>query len=65
MPSQPVPADHSIVELSAVALSAAIQRRELSCTEVLQAFWGQIDRLNPQVNALVAPMPCEPLLPDR
>ena len=62
MPSQPVPADHSIVELSAVALSAAIQRRALSCTEVLQAFWGQIDRLNPAVNALVAPMPREPLL---
>lgn len=62
MPSQPVPADHSIVEMSAVALSAAIQQRALSCTEVLQAFWGQIDRLNPQVNALVAPMPREPLL---
>ena len=62
MPSQPVPADNRIVEMSAVALSAAIQQRALSCTEVLQAFWAQIDRLNPQVNALVAPMPREPLL---
>ncbi len=51
-----------IVELNAVELSAAIHQREASCTEVLRAFWAQIDRLNPQVNALVAPMPREPLL---
>ena len=30
--------DNRIVEMSAVALSAAIQQRALSCTEVLQAF---------------------------
>ncbi|MGE8317874.1 MAG: amidase [Comamonas sp.] len=50
-----------IVELTATALSAAIQRRELSCAEVLEAYWAQIDRLNPRVNALVAPMEREPL----
>lgn len=55
------PAADGIVELSATALSQAIHRRELSCAEVLQAYWAQIDRLNPRVNALVAPMEREPL----
>ncbi|HYP86136.1 amidase [Variovorax sp.] len=44
-----------IVELTATRLSQAIQARELSCVEVLEAFQAQIDRLNPIVNALVAP----------
>lgn len=57
-----ISASSGIVELSATRLSAAIHRKEVSCTEVLQAFWGQMDRLNPQVNALVAHMPREPLL---
>ena len=51
-----ISASSGIVELSATQLSAAIHRKEVSCTEVLQAFWGQIDRLNPVVNALVAPV---------
>jgi amidase len=50
--SQPAGAD--IVALDAVALSAAIHRREVSCVEVLDAFLAQIDRFNPRVNALVA-----------
>ena len=51
----------NIVELSATDLSGAIHRREVSCAEVLEAYWAQIDRLNPRVNALVAPMEREPL----
>lgn len=45
-----------MVEMSAVALSKAIHGRELSCLEVLDAYCAQIDRLNPVVNALVAPL---------
>jgi amidase len=56
--AQPVlaPAGGAIVEMSATALSRAIQARKLSCVEVLQAYGAQIDRFNPVVNALVAPM---------
>ena len=45
-----------IVELPATELSRAIQARELSCVEVLDAYAAQIDALNPVVNALVAPV---------
>lgn len=45
-----------IVELSAVALSEAIHARQLSCVEVLDAYLAQVDRLNPIVNAIVAPV---------
>ena len=47
-----------ILNLSATALSSSIHRREVSCTEVLEACLHQIDRLNPIVNAIVA-------MPDR
>jgi len=43
-----------ITGLDAVALSAAIRARQVSCVEVLQAYLAQIDRLNPVVNAIVA-----------
>jgi amidase len=43
-----------ITELGAVALSQAIRARDVSCVETLQAFLARIDRINPQVNALVA-----------
>ncbi len=46
----------AVVEMSAVALSKAIHGRELSCLEVLDAYCAQIDRRNPVVNALVAPL---------
>lgn len=46
----------AVVEMSAVALSKAIHGRDLSCVEVLDAYCAQIDRLNPVVNALVAPL---------
>lgn len=44
----------SIVELSAVELSGAIRSRQVSCREVMDACLDQIDRLNPQANAIVA-----------
>ncbi|MDP9901100.1 amidase [Variovorax ginsengisoli] len=47
--------------LDAVALSRAIRQRELRCTEVLEAYLSQIDRLNPQVNAIVAQQPRDAL----
>lgn len=50
-----------ITELDAVSLSRAIQSRELSCVETLDAFQIQVARLNPQVNALVALRPAEEL----
>lgn len=56
--SQPT---NPIVELDAVALSRAIHEREVSCVEVLDAFFDQIDRHNPRVNAIVAPMDRETL----
>ena len=43
-----------IVMLGACELSAQIAARKLSCTEVMSAFADQIDRFNPQVNAIVA-----------
>lgn len=51
-----------IVELDAVSLSQAIATRAVSCVEVLQAYLAQIERLNPRVNALVAPLPTDALL---
>ena len=56
MAASPSTGAGDIVERSATELSRAIHARELSCVEVLEAFCAQIDRLNPLVNALVAPM---------
>ena len=52
---------NDITELDAVSLSRAIQARQLSCLETLDAFLGQVAQLNPQVNALVALQPAEEL----
>ena len=38
---------------TAVDLADLIRRRELSATEVLEAHLGQIERVNPKVNAIV------------
>lgn len=46
--------DDDIVSLDAIALSQAIQTREVSCVEVLNAYLAHIDRINPAVNAIVA-----------
>src|ERR1700743_482836 len=46
--------DDDIVSLDAIALSRAIQARDVSCVEVLNAYLAHIDRINPAVNAIVA-----------
>ena len=50
-----------IADLDAVSLSRAIHRRDVSCVEVLDAYLARIERFNPLVNAIVAPMPLEAL----
>lgn len=52
--SNPPTPSASLLNLSAVSLSRAVQARELSCQEVMQATLAQIDRFNPEVNALVS-----------
>ncbi len=61
MNKKPDNGPNGIVELTAVQLSQAIHAREVSSVEVLDAFLAQVDRFNPQVNAIVAPMPREDL----
>jgi amidase len=51
-----------IVALDAVALSSAIKSRQVSCVEVMRSYLGQIDRMNPRVNAIVSLQPREELL---
>ena len=48
--------------MDADALSRAIHARQVSCREVMQAYLAQIERFNPQVNALVSLRPAEELL---
>jgi amidase len=43
--------------LSAVELARQIRDREVSCLEVMQAHLRQIERVNPQVNAIVTLLP--------
>ena len=43
-----------IVMLDAVALGDAIRSRQVSCVEVMTAYLDHIEKLNPQVNAIVA-----------
>src|SRR5215510_6242316 len=43
-----------IVMMNAGDLAAAIHARKVSCAEVMTAHLDHIDRLNPQVNAIVA-----------
>ena len=51
-----------IVEMEGLQLSAAIRQRQVSCVEVMQAYLHQIDKYNPQVNAIVSLQPHENLL---
>ena len=46
--------DSALVRMSAVDLSRAIQSKAVSCVQVMTAFLDHIDRLNPQVNAIVS-----------
>lgn len=47
-------APSDIVMADAVALSAWIKARKVSCREVMSAFLDHIERINPKVNALVS-----------
>ncbi|OBR54661.1 amidase [Paraburkholderia tropica] len=51
-----------IVELTAVDLARKLATRELSSVEVLSAYFAQIDRFNPKVNAIVHEQPRDALL---
>jgi amidase len=51
-----------VVGLDARGLAKAIRSRRVSCVEVMQAYLQQIDRLNGQVNAIVALQPHDDLL---
>ena len=46
----------------AVALSAAIRDRRISCVEVMTATLDRVERLNPKVNAIIALRPRETLI---
>nr|WP_300311286.1 amidase [Halomonas sp.] len=47
-------ADIDILAWSASALSRAIHSREVSCREVMAAYLGHVDRVNPRVNAIIS-----------
>jgi amidase len=48
--------------MSAVELAARIRTRSLSAKEVMQVFLDQIDRLNPELNAIPTRIPAEQAL---
>ncbi|CDZ34415.1 Amidase [Neorhizobium galegae bv. officinalis] len=54
--------DDEITGLSATALSEAIHDGRASCAEVMTAYLGRIDRLNPAINAIVSLRSREELL---
>ena len=60
-PPTPDRSDTDLTDLDAVGLSRAIQTRQVSCVDTLDAFLSRVARLNPQVNALVALQPTEGL----
>jgi amidase len=51
-----------IIEMDARQLSAAIHARTVSCVEVMTAYLDRIDRLNPEVTAIVSLEPRDALL---
>jgi amidase len=48
---------HELCFLTAVELAQRIRTRDLSCVEVMEAHLRQIERVNPQVNAIVTLAP--------
>ena len=42
-----------MTRLSAVALSNAIHEKRISCVAVMEAYLDRIDRLNPEINAIL------------
>ncbi|MGV8081914.1 MAG: amidase [Syntrophales bacterium] len=57
-----VDAGEGITAMDAVDLSRAIREKQVSCREVMEAFLDRIDRLNPEVNAIVSLQDREGLL---
>ncbi len=55
-------AGDGITAMDAVDLSRAIRGKQVSCREVMEAFLDRIDRLNPEVNAIVSLQDREGLL---
>lgn len=51
-----------ITECDASALSEAIHAGSVSCVEVMRSYLERIDRLNPQLNAIVSLRPAQDLL---
>ncbi len=51
-----------ITQWGALDLSRAIHNRQVSCREVMQATLSQVDRFNPQSNAIVSRVDSEALL---
>ena len=49
--------DAALCFRDAVDLAAMIRNREVSCREVMQAHLDQIERVNPQVNAIITLLP--------
>jgi len=43
-----------IIDLDGIALSHAIHKRQISCREVMMEYLARIDRLNPQINAVIS-----------
>ena len=52
--NEPTPGQATLVGHSALELSGLIHRREVSCVEVMSAHLAQIERYNPELNAIVA-----------
>ncbi|WP_288089514.1 amidase [Roseiflexus sp.] len=48
---------HDLCFLTAVELARRIRSREVSCVEVMEAHLRQIERTNPQVNAIITLLP--------
>lgn len=60
--TQTTGATPELCDWPATRLAQAIRQREVSCREVMTAHLAQIERLNPQANAIVALQPAEQLL---
>ncbi len=58
----PEPTLQDITALSALALSAAIAERRLTCRNVMAAYLDRIAAINPRINAIVSLRPAEELL---
>ncbi|NTA13982.1 amidase [Agrobacterium tumefaciens] len=46
-----------ISNLSAAELSRAVHQRQVSCVDIMETYLDRIDRINPQINAIVSMRP--------